>query len=30
VLSYWTFIVDDPQNDLVNDLVEPLGPTITP
>jgi len=32
VLSYWTFIVDDPQNDLVNDLdpPEPLGPTITP
>ena len=30
VLSYWTFIVDDPQNDLVNDLLDPLGPTITP
>jgi hypothetical protein len=29
-LSYWTFIVDDPQNDLVNDLGDPLGPTITP
>jgi hypothetical protein len=29
-LSYWTFIVDDPQNDLVNDLGDQLGPTITP
>jgi hypothetical protein len=29
-LSYWTFIVDDPQNDLVNDLGDPLGPAITP
>jgi hypothetical protein len=29
-LSYWTFIVDDPQNDLVNDLDDPLGPTIVP
>jgi len=35
-LSYWTFIVDDPQNDLLNDLVytdghrDQLGPTITP
>jgi len=29
-LSYWTFIVDDPQNDLVNDLGDPLGPTIVP
>jgi len=29
-LSYWTFIVDDPQNDLINDLGDQLGPTITP
>ena len=30
VLSYWTFIVDDPQNDLVNEFGDQLGPTITP
>ena len=30
VRSYWTFIVDDPQNVLVNSLGDQLGPTITP
>jgi hypothetical protein len=30
VLSYWTFIVDDPQNILVNEFGDQLGPTIVP
>ncbi len=30
VRSYWTFIVDDPNNVLVNSLGDQLGPTITP
>jgi hypothetical protein len=30
VRSYWTFIVDDPNNVLVNDIGDQLGPTITP
>jgi hypothetical protein len=30
VFSYWTFIVDDPSDTRINDLGDPLGPTITP
>ena len=30
VVSYWTFIADDPLDNRVNDLGDPLGPTITP
>jgi len=29
-LSYWTFIASDPLDTRVNDLGDPLGPTITP
>jgi len=29
-LSYWTFIASDPLDSRVNDLGDPLGPTITP